>query len=320
MLKQAFGSITKRSFWLTSILFVLLAYFHAAGQQAGQNETNPAEARVESNVVFGMYSGLALLMDVHHPQTPNGYGIICIPGSGFHSPMGFNAWSMKDNKFLLVMYQPLLAAGYTVFVINHREAPRFRYPAAVEDAERAVRFIRHNAQRFGVSAERIGGVGASSGGYLVSMLGVRNSAGKNADDDPVERQSAHLQAVVAFSPPEDLTGNLGALAASALGSFIGTIRLPNPNSPEWKLYREASPISYVGPHSAPMLLIHGERDDLIPPEQSEKMASALAQANVASRLIRVPGAGHDDLMQRPEYREFTSEMVKWLDRYLRMQK
>ncbi|MCH7475257.1 MAG: alpha/beta hydrolase, partial [Gemmatimonadetes bacterium] len=71
----------------------------------------------------------------------------------------------------------LLDAGYTVFTINHRAAPRFRYPAAVEDAQRAVRFIRHNAQRYGVDPDRIGGYGGSSGAHLVSLLGTMDGDG-----------------------------------------------------------------------------------------------------------------------------------------------
>ncbi|MEE8361474.1 MAG: alpha/beta hydrolase, partial [Gemmatimonadales bacterium] len=101
-----------------------------------------AQARVDQNVVYGMYSGLALLMDVHHPAEPNGYGIIQIGGSGWHAPTAYSARQLKRGP-----PQIFLDAGYTVFTINHRAAPRFRYPAAVEDAQRAVRFVRHNAEQ-----------------------------------------------------------------------------------------------------------------------------------------------------------------------------
>ena len=56
-----------------------------------------AQARVDRNVVYGMYSGLALLMDVHHPADPNGYGLILIRGSGWHAPPGYGAGQLKGN-------------------------------------------------------------------------------------------------------------------------------------------------------------------------------------------------------------------------------
>src|SRR5262245_52316951 len=99
-----------------------------------------AASRIESNVVYGMYSGLALLMDVHRPSHPNGYGIIFVSGSGWTSALAYNARPLTQSSQLVRFGKPLLDAGFTLFAINHRAAPRFRYPAAVEDTQRAVRF------------------------------------------------------------------------------------------------------------------------------------------------------------------------------------
>ena len=56
-----------------------------------------AQARVERNVVYGMYSGLALLLDVHHPDTPNGLGIVFVSGSGWQAPPGYGAVGLKES-------------------------------------------------------------------------------------------------------------------------------------------------------------------------------------------------------------------------------
>src|SRR5947209_628259 len=114
-----------------------------------------AMKKVETNVVFGMYSGLALLMDVYHPEQPNGYGIVYISGSGWHAPLMYGAEALKDNSQTKMYATALQDGGYTVFGINHRAAPRFRYPAAIEDAQRAVRFVRHHADRYRIHPERI---------------------------------------------------------------------------------------------------------------------------------------------------------------------
>ncbi|AMY09471.1 putative esterase [Luteitalea pratensis] len=272
---------------------------------------------VERNVVYGMFSGLALLMDVHRPARPNGIGIVAIVGTGFHAGTAYNSPPMKDHPAQLgIFVQPLVASGYTVFVINHRGMPIFRHPAALQDAERAVRFVRHNAARFGIAALRIGAVGASSGGYLAAMLGVRAGTGDAADPDEANRDEARVQAVVAFCPPTDLTGPFDEFGLSATAAYIGNARLPDPKSPEWRLYRDASPVNSVTADDAPVLLIHGDKDTTVPLEHSEKMEVALKAASVATKLVRVPGAGHR-MAPNPENIDFTAEMIRWFDSHLR---
>src|SRR5439155_18561708 len=82
-----------------------------------------AEARVDKNVVYGMYSGLALLMDIYYAERPKGYGVVFIMGSGWHMPLAYSGRALKDaaanNNFL----KTLTEAGYTVFTINHPAAP-----------------------------------------------------------------------------------------------------------------------------------------------------------------------------------------------------
>jgi len=276
------------------------------------SQTGPP-ARIESNVLYGMYSGLALLMDVYHPEKPNGFGVIFISGSGWHAAQEYNAEPLKQGSQARLYAPRLTAAGYTVFSISHRAAPRFRYPAPVEDAQRAVRFVRHNAARFNVHAGRIGAVGGSSGGHLVESLGVLDGAGIRDDPDPVNRESAKVQCVVARAAPADL-------ARMNVVEFIG-MRPPDAksrNTVEDRVYREASPLHHVSSSSAPILLIHGDADQSVPFEQSEMMEKALRAAVVPTHLLRIPGGGHG-----PTYAgaknppDYMGEMVRWLDRYLK---
>ena len=254
-----------------------------------------AQQRVDRNVVYGMYSGLALLMDVHYPAEPNGYGLIWIWGSGWHSPSRYDAWQLKGRG----VPQIFLAAGYTVFTINHRAAPRFRYPAAVEDVQRAVRFVRHHAERYGVDPNRLGGWGGSSGAHLVSMLGTMDGDGDPHDPDPVNRASAKLQAVVARAAPT----HFAEFDHPYVVSFLGA-----PPGQDNVTYREASPITYVTPDDPPLLLIHGDADEVVPFAQSQVMLAALEAKGVEARLIQIPGGGHgaNDL----------PETARWLNRHL----
>ena len=135
-------------------------------------------------------------MDVHRPERANGYGIVFISGSGFRRPLSYDAPQLKEGTQIEVYGPPLTEAGYTVFSVNHRAIPRFLYPAAIEDVQRAVRFIRHQAAQYGIDSDRIGAVGGSSGGYLVSMLGLLEGVGDPKDPDPINRERANVQCVV----------------------------------------------------------------------------------------------------------------------------
>jgi len=267
-----------------------------------------------------MYSGLALLMDVYYPDSPNGAGVIAIPGSGWQSELGYGARPLKDHPLWGAFVQPIVAAGYTVFVPSHRAAPTFHYPAAVEDVQRAVRFIRHRAKEFGIDPGRLGAVGHSSGGHLALMLGVLDGSGNPDDADPVNRLGGRVQAVVAVAAPADLARFGSSLGAPYVATFVGAVQLSpggvfhSPGTIEWKLYHDASPISWVSAGDAPTLLIHGEKDNVVPVRQAEHMFEVLRAAQVEARLIRVPGGGH---VWDESWEGFPNAMVEWLDRFLK---
>jgi acetyl esterase/lipase len=269
-----------------------------------------------------MYSGLALLMDVHYPEKPNGYGVIFISGSGWHTAQELDAEPLKQGQQSR-MYAPVLTkAGYTVFSLSHRAAPRFRYPAAVEDCQRAVRFVRHNARRFQVRADRIGAVGGSSGGHLVEMLGVSDGAAIAGDPDPINRESAKVQCVVARAAPADLARMIGSEGEPLVVSFMGapppTKGAGSGRTIEHRLYREASPAALVTADDPPILLLHGDADSVVPYAQSEAMEKALRSAGVTTKLVRIPGGAHGpDFPGAKNPPDYMAEMIGWLDRYLK---
>jgi acetyl esterase/lipase len=241
------------------------------------------EGDIERNVVYGMVGGAALLMDVHRPSEPNGVGLVWIWGSGWQADEPYGMDHLKNRG----VPPAVLDLGYTVFVLNVRGSPMFRYPAPVHDAQRAARFIRHHAERWEIDPDRLGGWGGSSGAHLVSMLATMDGKGQPDAADPVERESSKLQAVVARAAPTDL-GRFDGGGNGPLVSFIGApIRPGNPR------FREASPVTYASPDDPPVLLVHGDADRTVPFEQSEFLFAALEAQGVETRLIPVPGGGHD---------------------------
>jgi acetyl esterase/lipase len=273
----------------------------------------------EPNIIYGMQCGLALLLDIYRPVRANGLGIVYIAGSGWHSGLGYGAPSLKDSPQVAMYTEPLFEAGYTVFALNHRQASLFKYPAAVLDAQRAVRFVRYNAGRFGIDATRIGACGGSSGAHLVSMLGVLEGAGDTADPDPVNHESARVQCVVARAAPLDLMPPAEGPQSASIVDFLG-MRMPGGASDgtlEYRLYREASPLSHVSADAPPFLLVHGDADAVVPFGHSERMEAALGSAGVPVKLLRVRGGAHGPqfpgAVDPPDY---LGEMVHWFDTYL----
>ncbi len=276
----------------------------------GQPELDNA-ANVERN---GMYSGLALVMDVYYPENPNGYAIIQISGSGWTRPLGLDARILSHQGHVKSDAEPMLAAGYTVFAINHRATPRFTYLAQVADVQRAVRFVRYHANEYGINPEKIGAIGGSSGGHLVSMLGVLNGDEFIEEDSPINRVSGKAQCVIAraasssFIKGQDASYFLGVREKERLVE----------GSREHAIATAASPITHVTKDDAPMLLVHGDADDVVHFSLSERMHNALQEAGVSSKLVRVEGGGHGfNFSGAKKLPDLARIYVQWMDQHLR---
>ena len=152
----------------------------------------PAAERTptQEGLLFGEADGEKLTMDYYAPKGPGPHPIaIVIHGGGYQ-----RGNSKSDSEAYCADF--LAPAGYAVFSVNYRLAPKYPYPFMVYDVERAVRYLRHNAVKWDADAGRIALVGGSAGGFLSNMVGLLSAPGDPAATDPVDRESAKLQAVV----------------------------------------------------------------------------------------------------------------------------
>lgn len=279
-----------------------------------------AQTPTEKNVIYGMYSGLALLMDVYRPEQSNGHGVIFVAGSGWQAPLEYNAVGLKDGTGQTAAWlPPLLRAGYTVFAINHRATPRFQYPAPLEDVQRAVRFVRHHATQYGIQPMRLSALAGSSGAHLVGLTAMLAAPGITDDPDPVNRAPATLQCIALRAAPTDFVSRMGTAAGGAMSMLM---QLPTASPATAKAYAAASPITHVSRSAPPTLLLHGDADETVPYQQSVAMEAALRAVNVPVKLVTAPGGAHGPTFAikgkpHPDLPAFTSEVVRWFDQHLK---
>lgn len=256
-----------------------------------------------SGIVYSQIKGLrsnrGMRMSVMIPRDDKlKPAVIYFPGGGFTS---------ADYEKFTEMRYALAKAGFVVAAAEYRVVPN-KFPALLEDAKSAVRFLRAHAAEYGINPDKIGVLGDSAGGYVVQMTGATNGE-KTWDKGDYLDQSSDVQAVASLYGISDLR-NIGegygdailkvhespavteALLVNgpAFNTFAGA-----PIDADSKKALEASPIGHVNGNEPPFLLMHGSLDPLVSPVQSVQMYKALKEKGSDVRYVVLDGAKHGDI-------------------------
>ncbi len=228
------------------------------------------------------------------------------------------AWRSGDKGQLRMLTELFARRGYVAAAINYRLAPKYSYPAQLDDCQRAVRWLRKNAKEYRVDPKRFGAAGASAGGHLALLLGTRET--RDDSDPELKGISSKVQCVLSIFGPTDFTderyvqASKNPIAGRALIDFLGKPYDEAPN-----LWKEASPLHHVSPDDAPTFIIHGDRDPLVPLEQSERFAEALKKVKVEVKLVVIKGMGHGPTTpeQREEFMKAIEQAAEFFDKHLK---
>ena len=214
----------------------------------------------------------------------------------------------------------LAKRGYVVAGVSYRLSAEAHFPAAVDDVQAAIRWLRANSSKFGSDPARVALWGESAGAYIAIMaaLSCRLDSRENATGHPLG--SSCVQSVVDWYGPTDF----GSLDAQALaGSRIKHDAADSPESTFLgcalsecapALLRQAAALGYVTSHAPPFLIMHGEADTAISPEQSRSLYAALTSAGASAKLDLVPGVNHGFAGATPKQaQEILSTVFAYLD-------
>jgi acetyl esterase/lipase len=273
----------------------------------------PAPSRlgkVEKDVTYGNADNVALKLDIYYPKTAAGALPVVMYVHG-------GAWTQgeKDDGAGMSEIPELVRRGYLVVSVNYRLAPQHKFPAQIEDVKCAVRFLRAKASSYGLNPDKIGVWGGSAGGHLVALLGTSDVSAGLEGSGGYAYQSSRVQAVVDFFGPADLSvlfrGNRGALMDDVFGTS-------NADSQVLKL---ASPVTYISRDDPPFLIIHGDKDIVVPLNQSQILYDRLSAAGIPATLVVVKNAGHSFTPTggsiSPTRIEITTMVADFFDKYLK---
>ena len=242
----------------------------AAADPEGQpaRRALPASVKVERDIVYARYGSREVKLDLYLPKQPASGKIPCIVvvhGGG---------WRSGDKSRFAHIAGALAEQGFATACIGYRLLPEVEFPAPVVDCKAAVRWVRANAAKHGLDPDRIGAIGGSAGGHLVAMLGTSATVASLEGDGGHAGTSSRVQAVVAMATPADL------------------MRMSDRQNIGADLAKLVSPVTHVTKNSAPVLLLHGTKDALVPMAQSELLLEKYRQAGAKAELVKIEDGAH----------------------------
>ena len=294
--------------------------FHAYDEPHQLDSLNRWKEPTFRDVQYAVIEGYRpLLMDITVPDNASGPVpvVVCVHGGGWIT--GSHKPTHDDYIGYPLVWEAILSQGLAVASIQYRHGREQHFPAQLHDAKAAVRWLRRFGNEVGLDPSRIGAWGESAGGHITSLLAMNTTDPVLEGANGVVGPSSSVKAVVSWFPPTELSTLQSQMPPGATErhdqpNSMPSILLGGVPTEDLDLAAFGSPTSYVSGAAAPLLLIHGDADMLIPHAQSEVLRDALASAGGDVRLITIPGADHCfPGAERPPIAELTaSELARRL--------
>lgn len=280
------------------------AYFSGKLKPIDLSIELPSTVKLERNIEFGKGGDHGLALDLYSPRqrTRELPAVLFLHGG---------AWKSGYRQIYHYYCTKFAEHGFIAATASYRLTGEAPYPAAVEDVKCAVRFLRANAEKYGIDPDRIAAAGGSAGGHLALMIAYSADAPELEGKGGNAETSSRIQAVVNLYGPTDLTTDFAKSRGEVIG-FLGGKKFDE--APE--TYRVASPITYVTKDDPPTLILHGTLDSTVPFEQAELLAKKLNDIGVECELDRVEGWPHTMDLDDRVNRHCMAKMFEFLEKHL----
>ncbi len=240
----------------------------------------------EPDVVYAVMAGVELKLDLFYKKDAERPmpAVVWFHGGG---------WSSED---LDRKYRPehqlavLAREGFFIVSADYRLVQQSPFPACLEDCKCVIRWVRANAEKYGVDPGRIGVMGESAGGHLVALLGVTGGIAELEGDGPFREYPSDVQCVVPWYAPSDMSLRMEGDRARAMAErFCGTDDLEKAA----RIMKAMSPILYMDREDLPpFLFVHGNADRLVNYRNSVDMCEKMKSHGRDAALVTVDGQGH----------------------------
>jgi acetyl esterase/lipase len=275
----------------------------SSAQMPANVPANPLSS-VQQDVPYSTVSDHPLMLDIYQPSEQSSAprpAVVLIHGGG---------WTSFDKSTMHTMGMFLARCGFVAFAVDYRlmHGNENLWPAQLDDVQRAVRWVRANAAKYGVDADHIGAFGHSAGAQLAALLGMEDT--RDNSDSALAKYSSRVQAVVEVSGPSDFTAHRDADDNAFLVTFFG-----GDYAAHSKVWQDASPVFHVSKNVSPFLIMHGTQDTDVPIAQSQELADKLRQAGASVKFVTVEDV---HTFQTPEARKrLALETQAFFTQYLR---
>jgi acetyl esterase/lipase len=300
------------------LILAIFALLPSSGKAAPTPESG-SEIRVEKGITYATVGRDKVQLDIAIPPGEGPFPCIVMLHGGAWQGGSRKDLSVgdkdKNGKPMPSWIETVAMKGYVAAAVSYRLAPKYKFPAMIEDARAAVRFLRTNAKTYHVDPKKFGALGFSAGGHLSLLLGLCDkSAGFDVGDNT--EVSGRVQCVIDFFGPTDLSlySVSPGLQDGYMVPFLGKECKTDPNC-----YKRASPLTYVAKDAPPILILHGNLDFIVPIIHSEMLLKALTDAGATAELITFPLENHGG-WDKKDMEKAETAAFKFLDEHLKGKK
>lgn len=284
----------RKLFFTVSIIVCFFIAGHAQDQQSSAWATDVGSRYwVQPDIVYSSANNSPLKLDVwyQHDVKTSSPTLVYFHGGG---------WIFGTKESSVLQFLPFLEKGWTVVNVEYRMAGNSLAPGAVEDTRCALRWVFRNAAQWHFDTGKVVLMGHSAGGHLSLITGML-PAGTGLDNQCYGEESLNVAAIINWYGIADVNdlikgSNLKNYAVMWMGS--------QPNAED--IARRVSPLSYVRSGLPPILTIHGDKDDVVPYNQSVRLHEALDKAKVPNQLLTIKDGGHGGFSQAEYVRSYAT--------------